>query len=88
MKKVNKFQEFYQNTIIRYQEAEEQKKLFKKYHLIDNGRVPKDSLNVKNIPQLSEYAKSLNIHIKMMNMLMQLDFVNLDLIELYNLWRY
>lgn len=68
-------------------EIEEQKELFKKYHLIDTGKVPKEGLHEKYIPKLSERAKSLNLHVKMTNMLMQLDFVNLDLIELHDLWR-
>lgn len=63
-----------------------EKELFKKYALIQNGKMPSEDLNCSIIPKLSKKAIEYGFMPKLVNMICSLDITNENIIIANDIW--
>ena len=70
----------YQETLVK------EKNQFKKYTLIDTGKMPSENFNTSLLPQINEKWRGYNFNSKLQTMICSLDTTNILLIKAYDLW--
>lgn len=68
------------------QQLETEREWFQKYCLIETGKLPSESMNVKFLPKLSPKAEAFGLTAKMINMILSLDSANENIVEAYHIW--